>query len=189
MLNPLEHPWLLMITGIVVMAVGGWMRQNTTSEKGLPILLAGIAVAVGAFGIDYVFKTDNEQIRHIIDIGSKAAVQADASLLKPYVSSQYRDSAHPNKAALLRRLESTFALIALQQIHFRSLVVNVRGRQAECLLDMAIFPDPKQSVTGGGMYFVRVAMQLKKESVGQWMLANAEVKSVNDTPFEWGQVP
>ncbi len=189
MLNPLEHPWLLMIMGIVVMVVGGWMRQNTTSEKGLPILLAGIAIAVGAFGIDYVFKTDNEQIRHIIDIGSQAAVQADASLLKPYISSQYRDSAHPNKAALLRRLESTFALIALQTIHFRSLTVNVAGKQADCLLDMAIFPDPKESVTGGGMYFVSVSMAFAKEDQGRWQLTRAEVKSVNDTPFEWNQVP
>ena len=186
MFNPLETPWLLLIVGILTLIIGTWVRDSLSPKIGLWLILAGVFIAAAAFAIDYAFQTDYEQVRHLIDICKKAAVAGDSRPIGPCISEEYADSVHPTKSALLAYADGIFKTAGISKIHFRSMTFQFSGDSAHAGLNVAVFLDPqKSSVAMGGLLFVEIGVQFRKENNNRWYINSAEIESVNNDHAGW----
>ncbi len=186
MFNPLETPLLLLIVGILTLIIGTWVRNNLSPKKGLWLILAGVFTAIAAIGIDYAFQTDYEQVRHLIDICKKAAIAGDSRPIGLCISEEYEDSVHPNKSALLMDAERILKTAGISKIHFRSMTFQFSGDSAHADLNMAVFLDPKKSSAAmGGLFFVEISVQFRKENNNRWYINSAEIESVNNDRAGW----
>jgi len=194
MFNPLETPWLLLIVGILILTLGSWVRNNPfdfaqgrlSPKIGLWLILAGVLTAIAAIGIDYAFQTDYEQVRHLIDICKKAAIAGDSRPIGPCISEEYEDSVHPTKSALLASADGIFKTAGISKIRFRSMTFQFSGDSAHADLNVAVFLDPKKSsVAMGGLLFVEIGVQFRKENNNRWYINSAEIESVNNDHAGW----
>jgi hypothetical protein len=186
MFNPFESPWLLLIIGILTLAIGSWIRNNLSPRKGLWLILAGVLIAAAAFAIDYAVVTDYEQVWGLIDTCKKAAVAGDVRPMGPCISEQYKDSVHPGKSALLASADRIFKTMGISKIRFQSMTLQISQSTAQSDLNMAVFLDPQKSAAAmGGLFFVEISVQFRKENNRRWFIASAELESVNNDRTGW----
>jgi hypothetical protein len=187
MFNPLETPWLLLITGIVTLAFGSWVRNNVSPKKGLLLILAGLLITAGALGIDYAFQTDYEQLQSLITTCRKAVVTGNTRLIGPCISRQYRDSVHPNKSDLMSDAERIIKMAGVSKIRFQSITFQFSADAARAGLNMTVFLDPQKSaLASGGLFFVEMSVEFQKETNARWLITSSEVESVNNERAGWG---
>jgi hypothetical protein len=185
MFNPFESPWLLLIIGIVILVIGGWIRNNLSSRKGPWLVLAGVAIAAGALGLDYAVQTDDEQLRGLIYTCRKAAVIGNAGLIGPCLWEHYQDSGHPNKVSFLNDAERILKTAGISRVRFRSLTFQVSTSAAEAKLSTTVFLDAQKSaIAAGGLFFVDMGLNFRKEN-NRWSIASVEIESVNNEQTNW----
>jgi hypothetical protein len=185
MFNPLETPWLLLIIGIVTLAIGSFVRNNVSPKKGLLLILAGLVIVAAAFGIDYAFQTDYEQLRGLIDTCKKAAVTNNARLIEPCISQQYRDSIHLSKTDFVSDAERIIKITGISKIRFQSITIQSSANSAHAGLNMTVFLDSQKSALAGGLFFVEMSIEFKKENNARWVITSSEVESVNNERTGW----
>jgi hypothetical protein len=187
MFNPLESPWLLLIIGIVILASGSYVRNNISPKKGLMLILAGILIASAAFGVDYAFQTDYEQLQGLVYTCRTAAVTNTPGLIGPCISQQYRDTMHPNKSDFTADAERIIRMAGINKIRFQSITFQYTGNTARGSLNMAVFMDPRRSAfAAGGLFFVEMSIEFQKENNTRWLITSSEVVSVNNERAGWG---
>lgn len=186
MFNPLETPWLLLIIGIITLAIGSFIRNNVSPQKGLLLIGAGLLLAAAAFGVEYAFVTDYEQLRGLINTCRTAAVTNQPGLVGPCISEQYRDSMHPQKSAMVADAERIIRIAGISKIRFQSIIPRFKGNSASADLKMAVFMDPKKSAYAvGGLVFVEMTIEFQKENNTTWVITSSEVVSVNNERAGW----
>jgi hypothetical protein len=186
MLNPLETPWLLLIIGIVILAIGSVVRNNVSPKKGLLLIGTGFLLAAAAFGIDYAFQTDNEQVHGLIYTCRTAVITNKPGLIGPCISEQYRDSMHPGKSDFTANAERIIRMAGVYKIRFQSITLHFTGNSAKAAINMAVFMDPKKSAfAAGGLFFVEMTIEFQKESSIGWVITSSEVESVNNERTGW----
>jgi hypothetical protein len=186
MLNPLETPWLLLIIGIVILAIGSVVRNNVSPKKGLLLIGAGLLLTAAAFGIEYAFKTDNEQVQGLIDTCRTAVITNKPGMIGPCISQQYRDSMHPGKPDFTADAERIIRMAGVYKIRFQSITLQFTGNSARAGLNMAVFMDPKKSAfAAGGLFFVEMSIEFRKENNTGWVITSSEVESVNNERAGW----
>jgi len=188
MFNPLETPWLLLIIGIVILVIGSFIRNNVSPKKGLLLILAGLLIAAAAFGVDYAFQTDYEQLRELLNTCRSAAVAGDVRQLEPCISPQYRDSIHRTKDAFVSDAARIIKIAGVSRIRFQTLTFQFTGNSARASLNMTVFPDPQKSAFGGGLFFVEMSVEFQKENNNRWAITSSEVESVNNERTGWNIV-
>lgn len=186
MWNVFEDPWLLLIVGIVTLIIGVWVRNNVSEKNGLLAIILGVLIVAAGFGLDYLVKTDYEQVRGIILTCRDAAVARDARTIEPLISQRYKDVIHPNKAVFMEDINGIFRSAAISKVRFQELTVNIFQGTAQAKLDMAVFLDPKSSyAAAGGLFFAEMTVGFQKEAGGIWRITNAEVVSINNDRTDW----
>ena len=154
MWNVFEDPWLLLIVGIVALIIGVWVRNNVSEKNGLLAMILGVLIVAAGFGLDYLVKTDYEQVRGIILTCRDAAIARDARTIEPLISQRYKDVLHPNKAVLMDDINGIFRNAAISKVRFQELTVNIFQGTAQAKLDMAVFLDPKAHMPRPGGCFL-----------------------------------
>jgi hypothetical protein len=186
MFNPLETPWLLLIIGIITLAIGSFIRNNVSPRKGLLLIGAGLLLAAAAFGVEYAFQTDNEQVHGLIYTCRTAIVENKPGLIGPCISEQYRDSMHLNKANLIGDAERIIRMAGINKIRFQTITPRFSGNSARVDFKAAVFMDPQKSAfAAGGLFFVEMTIAFQKENNTSWLITSSEVVSVNDERTGW----
>jgi hypothetical protein len=186
MFNPLETPWLLLIIGIVTLAIGSYVRNNVSPKKGLLLIVTGLLLAAAAFGVDYAFQTDYEQLQGLIDTCRTAAVTNKPALIGPCISQQYRDSMHPNKTDFTADADRIIRMAGVSKIRFQSITFQYTGNSARAGINMAVFLDSQKSAfAAGGLFFVEMTIEFQKENNTRWLITSSEVESVNNERTGW----
>ncbi len=186
MFNPLQTPWLLVIIGIVTLAMGSFIRNNVSPKKGLLLIGAGLLISTAAFGLDWAFQTDYEQLRGLIDTCRNAAVTNKPGLIGPCVSGHYRDSMHPSKNDFITDAKRIITMAGISKIRFQTVTFQITGNTARADLNMTVFLDPQKSaLAAGGLFFVEMTVQFLKENPAGWVMTSSEVKSVNNERAGW----
>jgi hypothetical protein len=185
MFNPLETPWLLLILGIITLAAGSYIRNNVSPRNGLLLILAGLLLAGAAFGVDYLFQTDYEQLRGLIDTCKTAAVTNQPGLIGTCLSPQYRDSMHSDKDSMVADAQRIIKMAGISKIRFQSITFQVKDNTATAALNMGVFMDANKSAfAAGGLFFVEINVEFQKDNK-RWLITSSEVVSVNNERAGW----
>lgn len=185
MWNLYEDPWLLLIVGIVVLIIGAWIRNNVAEKKGLWLILAGVLIAAGGFGLDYAVATDYEQIQTVIYTCRDATIARDIRLIAPLISLSYKDSVHFNRDIFIENVDSIFKTAAVSKIKFQEMTLSLFGRTGRAAIRAAVFLDPNSSyAAAGGLFFIEMSVDFRKDN-NRWTVAGVEVETVNNDRINW----
>ncbi len=185
MWNLYEDPWLLLIVGIIVLIIGVWIRNNAAGRKGLWVVLAGLLISAGGFGLDYAVATDYEQIEQIIYICRNAAIQRDIRPIVPLISASYHDSVHFNRQTFIDNIDSVIQTAAISKVRFQELNINLLGATGRADIKATVFLDQNSSyAAAGGLFFVEMSVNFRRDS-NRWTIAGAEVETVNNNRVDW----
>jgi hypothetical protein len=185
MWNLYEDPWLPLIIGIVVLIIGVWIRNNVAEKKGLWLILLGVLIGVGGFGLDYAVATDYEQIQAVIYTCRDAAIARDIRRIEPLISPSYQDRVHFNRDRFIGNIDSVFKTAAISRVKFQEIAINLFGATGRAAIRAAVFLDPNSSyAAAGGLFFVEVSVDFRRDH-HQWTVAGVEVETVNNDRVNW----
>lgn len=188
MWNVLENSWLLLTIAGVAFVVASVVRQEK-SEWGYKPLLIPLLLALLAFGLDYFFTTDYEDVSAIVPACKRAAVNNDPAAISKFISPNYRDRHHLDKAAMDRAVESRLQRASIKKIRTQAHVVTIDGDQAQSRLNVGVHLNRDSKYSAAGT-FVLVEMEFEYEKIGdQWLIQRMDVSSVNQQSMDWGDIP
>jgi hypothetical protein len=184
MWNIFENSWLLLTAAGVALVAAGIARQ-ARPEWGYKPLLAPLALATLAFGLDAAVMTDYEAIVHIIAACKRATIQADAVTMMRFVSPNYADSVHRDKTALSKAAEGIIKKASVKKIRTQSHVITTEGTSAKSELNVAVHLNrDSQYASAGSLIFA--GLNFEYEKIGKtWYIGCVEVTSINYTPMSW----
>jgi hypothetical protein len=147
-----------------------------------------LVLSLLGLGLDAAVRTDYESVEHIVVSCKAAALKKDHKAILRFVSPQYSDSLHRNKAQLESAAESILQRASVAKIRTQSHVVTIDGTQAQSELTAAVHLEAENEYTKG-VSLVFVGLEFDFEKTGkQWFIRRAELKSVNYQPMDWGDV-
>lgn len=187
MWNVFENSWLLLtLAGVALVAAGIW-RQAKPEHGRKPLLVPLVLVLLG-FGLDAAVRTDYEAIEHIVRSCRAAALKRDHQAILRFVSSNYADSIHKNKAQLEAAAESILQRASVHKVRMQSHVITINGTQAQSEFAAAVHLGAENEYTKG-VSLVFVGLEFDFEKIGKkWFIQRVEVTSVNYQPMDWNDV-
>ncbi|RKY14233.1 MAG: hypothetical protein DRP52_00590 [Planctomycetota bacterium] len=187
MWNVLENSWLLLTLAGVALVAASLIRQEKP-EWGYKPLLVPVLLAALAFGLDAAFTTDYEAVSVIVPACKRAAIETDANRIMEFISGDYTDRVHENKAALNRAIESILPRASIEKIRTQSHVISIKDSKAQSELKVVVHLNNDNQYTGaGGLFFVEMAFEYEKIEK-QWFIQSMDITSINNQPMNWGDI-
>ena len=188
MLNIFENCWLLLTLAGIAFVAASIVRQEKP-EWGMKPLLVPLLLAVLAFGLDYAVTTDDEAVSAIVPACKRAAIAGDPDTIMEYISPNYNDRNHANKAELHSMVRHVITGSSIKKVRTQSHLINVREDDAESELGIAVHLNTDSRYAAYGTFFL-VEMKFEYEKIdGKWYIRRMDLQSVNTQPMNWGDVP
>lgn len=188
MWNVFEQPWTLLGLAIIVLLAvltvrSVWPEKNRPWQWLLPLGVVGLA-----FGLDALVATDLEKIHRIVKEGVRAAEAEDCDALARLIASDYEDSYHKSKEALMSRCRARLKPPSIEKVRKIASDVKITPPQAVATFTLLMQFDKNsfwaQSYKPNAM--VVVQFHLQKQPDGTWLVRRAEVLEVDKMPVNWG---
>lgn len=187
MFNFFEQPWTLL--GVSVLVLFGvltfrsvWPEKCRKWQLAIPIILAG-----AAFGLDFLVETDLEKIHAVARTLLKAVENEDSAAVGKLIASDYKDSRHVTKAALLAHWRQELDGPTIQVLKKKGHKVEVSGAQAT--MTASLFARLEKDSRWARQYkevaLVRIQLNLTKRSEGRWLISRVEILEVDRFPVSW----
>lgn len=187
MWNVFENCWLLLTLAGVALVVASVVRQEKP-EWGYKPLLIPVLLAALAFGLDTAFTTDYEAVSAIVPACKRASVEADADRIMDFISPDYTDKAHRNKAALKKAIKSILPRASINKIRTQSHIISIEGDTAKSQLKVVVhLNNDNQYTAAAGMFFVEMEFEYEKIEKN-WSIRRMEMTSVNNQLMNWGDI-
>ena len=187
MWNVFENGWLLLTLAGVALVAASLVRQEKP-EWGYKPLLVPLLLAAMAFGLDTAFTTDYEAVSAIVPECKRASVKADANRIMEFISPDYTDKAHRNKAALKRAIESILPRASINRVRTQSHTISIEADKAQSELKVVVRLNNDNQYTGaGGLFFVEMKFEYEKVEK-KWSIRHMELISINNQPMDWGDI-
>jgi len=188
MWNVFENCWLLLTLAGITLVAASIVRQEKP-EWGYKPLLIPLLLAAMAFGLDTMFTTDYEAVSRIVPACKRAAVAADPDRIMQFISPNYTDRNHRDKAAFNQRVRSTITGSSIKKIRTQSHTVSIEGSQAQSELGVAVHLNNDSQYAVYGTFFL-VQIKFEYEKIAEkWTIRRMDLKSVNNQSMNWGDVP
>ena len=188
MWNVLENCWLLLTLAGIGFVVASIVRQEKP-EWGYKPLLVPLLLAALAFGLDYAFTTDYEAVSGIVPACKRAAVEGNPDRIMVFISPNYTDRNHRDRASFKRRVQSTIAGSSIKKIRAQSNTVSIEGNQARSELGIAVhLNNDSQYAVYGTFYLVEIKFEYEKIAEN-WYIRRMDLTSVNNQSMNWGAIP
>jgi hypothetical protein len=188
MWNIFENCWLLLTLAGIALIAASLVRQEKP-EWGYKPLLVPVLLAALAFGLDYAFTTDYEAVSGIVPACKRAAVATDPDGIMEFISPNYMDKNHRDKAAFNRRVRSTITGSSIKKIRTQSHTVSIEGSGAQSELKVAVhLNNDSQYATYGTFFLVEIKFEYEKIAE-KWYIRHMDLTSVNNQPMNWRDVP
>jgi hypothetical protein len=188
MWNFFENCWLLLTLAGIALVVASVIRQEKPEWGYIPLLVPMLLAAL-AFGLDTAFTTDYEAVSEIVPACKRAAVAADPGGIMKFISPNFTDRNHKNKAAFNRRVRSTITGSSIKKIRTQSHTISIEGSQAQSELSVAVHLNTNSQYAAYGTFFL-VEMKFEYEKIAEkWHIQRMDLTSVNNQPMNWRDVP
>ena len=185
MWNIFEQPWLLLIVAGVVFLGVAFFRDLLPPKRAWVFWLLPVAIAIAAFGIDYLVQTDREKIEAVLAKACKAVEEEDIQALAPLISKDYHDSGHPSKQALLDHFGERLAEPVIEKIVPAIVSLDIKPPNATVVFTGRVMFDPQ-----GPVYEYRKMMLFKLQADfikerGEWFFSKTEILTIDLQPAGW----
>jgi len=192
-LNPTAILVLKIVLPIAAAALSAILIWNVVQlkDKASFIWFVPLAIMIGGFGLDWLVKTDMEQIKSILNSGRLSIEREDKRLLDSIISDKYEDSIHQNKQALLRHFDNYFGQRLCESITNTFTDISKKQNEAEIITVFFVtFGTASFPVTDYGVLSCLVNLRVKaaKEDDGRWRIRQVEIAEVDNQPFSWSAV-
>ena len=173
------------LAGIALIVVS--VLREAKPEWGRKPLLIPIALAALAFGLDYAVQTDYESIQKIIAGSKSAAVKGDFKTIAGFLSPNYADSDHRDKASMVTFINRAVAWSSIKKVRTQAHTISDDLSSSELKVVVHLNNNQNNPISGG-MFFVTLRFEFEK--IGKDMyIKRADLVSVNNSPMGWGTVP
>ncbi len=187
MFNFFEQPWTLLGASVLVLFVVLTFRSVWDRKRRWWQLLIPVIVAAAALGLDHFVVTDLEKIHAVAKTLLKAAESEDSTAIAELIGSDYKDTRHTSKAALIARCRREFDEPAIQVLKKKGHKVELSGPQAT--MTASLFARLEKNSRWARQYkevaLVRIRLNLKKGLDGRWLISQVEVLEVDGFPVSW----
>lgn len=188
MWNVFENCWLLLTLAGISLVAMSLVRQEKP-EWGFKPLLVPLFLTALAFGLDYAVTTDYEAVGSIVPVCKRAAIEGEPDRIMEFISPNYSDKNHKNRAMLHNLVRHVITGSSIKKIRTQSHSVSIDGTKAESELGVAVHLNKDSRYAGFGTFYL-VGMEFKYEKIGdKWYIQRMDLKSVNNQPMDWGDVP
>jgi hypothetical protein len=183
-----EQPWTLLGAAVIVL-LGVLTFRSVWPEKrqGWQWLLP-VGVAALGLGLDLMVTTDFEKIRHMMTTAMRAAEQEDCAALGRLIASNYSDSFHQDKRALLDHCRARLVTPAVERVKKLGAVFEITPPRATVTLTVSVRLEQGSywvRTYGITAALVKAQLWLSKQSDGSWLVTRIEVEEVNKAPAGW----
>ncbi len=149
-----------------------------------------LALAFAAFGLDFIVRTDLEQINSLIKTGRKACEREDFDAIAALISADYSDSFHNTKDDLMKHCRSLLSEPLVEKTTKMSLDIDISSPKAEATLVAIVNFEKGSHVYREYKQFVifKIRLYLQKEQDKRWLIHQTEVIEIDRQPFKWRDV-
>jgi hypothetical protein len=185
MMNIFEQPWLLLIVAGVVFLGVAFFRDLLPPKRAWVFWLLPVAIAIAAFGIDYLVQTDREKIEAVLAKACRAVEGEDIRALASLISNDYRDSVHPSKQALLNHFGERLSKPVIEKIVSAIVSLDIKPPDATVVFTARVMFDPKGPVYEyRKMMLFKLQADLKREG-DEWLFSRTEILTIDLQPAGW----
>jgi len=190
MFNIFEKPWILF--GIAVLVLLGLLqfRSIFPEKRRWWQWLIPAFLAISAFGLDFLVKTDLEKINAVIKTSIKAVQQEDCDAIEAIIADNYHDSYHNTKADLMAHCRKEMARPAVEKNKKANLLIDKSGPQATAVLTVWIRFD-KDSYAARNykqLFLAKVRLHLQKQRHKRWLINRVELLELDRQPVNWRNI-
>lgn len=184
-----ETPWPVLTVALIALAVVVIIRQTWPDKSRWWQLLIPVVLAAGGFCLEHFIETDYEKIESVIEAGRRAVISQDVGRIASIVSTDYSDSAHYSKEALMGFCRDLLDQPFVERIKKQQELITVSVPDAEAELSVRLHLNPQNPyAVGGTLMYVKMKLHLTKTAYGNWLISGSEIISINNQPFGWGSV-
>jgi hypothetical protein len=189
MWNFFEQPWTLLITAAVLLLVVAVIYPFVHAKSKRRLWLIPLLVATMGPVLDFAVSTDRERIEKVIDTGVTAFENENCNAIAAIISENYRDSAHSDKTALLKRCRAVLRPPAVSKVYDSILDMQASGNTASLTtLNRIFFDEQSYYAELARVVVVKVQIDLEKGSDGNWLVTRTEVLAINNQPTKWSNI-
>lgn len=202
MLNIFGQPWTLLTAAAFALLVVWTIRQTAPDKTPRWLPLIPLFLAVAAFALDLLVRTDLEKVNALISTGLEAVENENCRAVAPLISPDYGDSLHRSKQQLLEHCAKVLGRVKIssnvklnQRIEFapRSQLAELNS-QPRATLHLKVLTrfDPASrgpaAMLGKSMLTSELQIELKRTPEGNWLIIGAELLSIDGQPVRWTQI-
>jgi len=149
-----------------------------------------IVLIAAAFGLDLLVKTDLEKINTLISTGRKATEQEDFNAIAALISTDYSDSFHNTKDALMKHCRNLLSEPLVEKTRKMSLDIDISSPRAEATLVTFVNFEKESHVYRDYKQFVifKIKLYLQKGRDKRWLIHRTEVIEIDRHPVSWGDI-
>lgn len=190
MFNVFEQPWTLLGAAVVVLFGVLTVRSVFPERRRRWQLLVPICVAVAAFGLDLLVKTDLEKVSTVIKTGIKAVEEEDVAAITSIIADNYSDSHHKTKQSLIDHARRQLSRSGVEKNKKAGLLLEISPPEATAVLMtwMRFAKDAYAAQNYKELFLIKVELHLQKQPNGSWLISRADLLEIDRQPFSWRQV-
>ncbi|RKY10600.1 MAG: hypothetical protein DRP65_06360 [Planctomycetota bacterium] len=184
-----ETPWPALTVALIALAVVVIIRQTWPERSRWWQLLIPLIIAAAGLGLEHFIETDYEKIESVIEAGRQVVISRDIGRLASIISTDYSDSRHYSKDALLLFCRDLLSQPFVERIKRQQELVNISGQKAQAEISLRLHLHPQNPYAQGGtLMYVKMKLRLTKTAYGNWLISGSDIISINNQPFGWGSV-
>jgi hypothetical protein len=187
MFNIFEKPWALLIVAIVVLLVIYIICAFKTEKRQWWHLFLPIMIAISAFATDIFVETDLENINNIIKSCIQASRNEDADTIDTFIASDYHDSQHLSKQAIMIFCRAIFSEPAVERFVKLNQSIELSSSNATVLIKGFLFFEKESRFYKElkPAMAVKLELGLKKYSDKKWQINRVELLEIDNQTFDW----
>jgi len=151
----------------------------------LPALLA-----VAAFGLDLLVKTDLEKINAVINTAVKAVEEENPDAIEAIISEDYRDSYHNTKGKLMYHCRARLVPPLVKKNYKTILEIEISPPTATAVFTVRVVFDKKSFVYHSfkRIMLAKVKLNLQKQQDNSWLINRAELLEIDRQRANWRDI-
>ena len=190
MFDIFEQPWTLLGAAVIVLFIVFTVRSVFPEKQRWWQLLIPVLIAVCAFGLDFLVRTDLENVNAVLNKAMKAFEQEDYDAIAQTLSDRYSDSYHNSKQSILAHFKSELVRSSVDRNTQTGRLVNLSPSTATAVIFTTLVFDKESFIARNykSFLFVKAKLDLKKQPDKKWLIERIEVLELDRQPVSWSNI-
>ena len=191
MFNFFEQPWTLLGAAVLVLFGVLTFRSIVPEKRRWWQLMLPALVALAAFGLDLLVRTDLEKIRALVKTGAKAVEEENCNAIAQIISDNYRDSYHNTKRDLMSHCMLKLSQPLIEKNRKIGLLIEISPPNATVTLTIITHFDKQSDIYKEffkPFMIIRTKLYLQKHRDKRWLISRVELLELDRQPANWQKI-